>query len=98
MFTEELTEEPLIFTKDSKAYRSHIKFREHAEGDSVSRPFIPPLAVQPQTAHAIRPKTLLSMKQTVVERITDSVERFEYYQRGLKQHLGKRDPFAFHER
>ena len=38
------------------------------------------------------------MKQTVVERITDSVERFDYYQRGLKQHLGKKNPFDLYER
>jgi hypothetical protein len=38
------------------------------------------------------------MKQTVVERIEDAVERFEYYQKGLKQHLGKPDPFDIYER
>ena len=37
------------------------------------------------------------MKQTVVERITDAAERFEYYQRGLKQHLGKKNPFELYE-
>ena len=100
MFAEELSEEPLIFTKDSKAYQSHIKFQEHGEGDvdSASRPVIPPPAAQRRAPLAVRPKTLLSMKQTVVERITDAAERFEYYQRGLKQHLGKKNPFELYER
>ena len=102
VFTEELTQEPLIFTKDSKAYRPRPTLHEHGEGEktapSSSAPLHPPPVVQRQVPQAMRPKTLLSMKQTVVERIADSVERFDYYQRGLKQHLGRRNPFDLYER
>ncbi|KAL8610818.1 hypothetical protein ACOMHN_056673 [Nucella lapillus] len=99
-FPEELSQEPLIFTRDSKAYRPHVTFQE--EGGEVSNPLTtrpaPARPVQRQVPSAMRPKTLLSMKQTVVERITDSVERFDYYQRGLKHHLGKAKPFELYER
>ena len=44
------------------------------------------------------PKRRLYMEHYMVERITDSVERFEVYWCGLKHNLGKSDPIAVLER
>lgn len=97
-FADTLPEEPLVFTKDTKAFRPHVKFEEHSEG-LPERTVIAPPAPKPRSAGSgvLQPKTLLTMKQTVVERITDSVERFHYHQRGLKHHIGKKNPWRIVE-
>ncbi|XP_076453216.1 uncharacterized protein LOC143288519 [Babylonia areolata] len=101
-FPEDLTQDPLIFTKAASDRRPQITFQQHGGGEGMQassrlEPPAPSRPAQRSVPVALRPKTLLSMKQTVVERIVDGVERFEFYQRGLKQHLGRRRPFDLYE-
>lgn len=103
-FPDDLTQEPLLFTKEKLSSRTQFDVHTKNVGDKTlvgaHETLVGTQAVhQQQSSSGMgKPRTLVSMKQTMVERIADAVERFDYYQRGLRHHLGKKEPWQIIEK
>lgn len=98
-YPDELVEEPLLFTKESKVVQPYVTFEEQRTMQQ-GRPTLvtegPPLSSASKITP--RPRKLLSMKQAVVEKIYDHAERFDYFQKGLKHHLARKEGWRVVER